>query len=945
MMAHPLRVRAPLGSLLAGLSLAVGLHAAESPPVVIETNGFRWEIAPDGRHRRFVDRRTGHDHLRGGSGSPVARLRVSGEDRVADGIVRRGDELHVSFGGVEGDLVLRERSRARWVELSVVRVPGGSEEVTYLDLPLDLQGRPDEPFGVCALALDLRTWVPELPALQSHPRAVVRRRIGLDSDGVALVGSPPDEMLGILGEVILSAPGLPDTTVSGPWAGDVPSNRASYLFNFGSLTLGNVDEWIEMAGSLGFGQIDNHGGSRFFRFGDFRLDPSRWPGGWEEFREINRRLRAAGIGAIFHTYAFFIDKRARYVTPVPHPGLGAFRAFTLAAPISPTATEIPVEEPTSEVSTITGFFVRNSVTLHIGDELVTFRGVSSEPPWRFTGCQRGALGTRAAEHPRGAAARHLKECFGLFCPDPHSPLFEEIATSHASLVDRCGFEGIYLDAIDGADLLAGPDDAWHHASRFLHAIWRGLDRPVGMEMSAMWHPFWQFRTRWQAWDYPTRGHRRYIDIHAAAVRGGLMLPLHLGWWNFQHFDPPQVDPTYPEVIEYLGCKMVGHDAGVSLTGAVDPGRLRSVPLFRRLVSTLREYEVLRRSGRVSSEVRARLREPGREFTLESGEDGAARFLPVRRATRTVTLPGGWTEGWDVDNPWGAQAPSLRVECLMSVGSTRASPPVRLLDVGSARTAARVDGAPGVSASLRAAAARAPDGSPALQWRARREAGGPNGATWARVRRELDPELDLSGHQALGLWVRGDGGGELVGVRLESPRHVAHGAIADRYVRLDFEGWRRVELVEIESSRYSDHHWPDGWALYHVYREHVDMRRIETVTLWYNGLRPGRETRCLLGPVTALPMVEGRVEGLEIRIGDDLLPLPVALGSGDWLELSADGSLTVFGPRGEERRALTLPRDVPVLGPGTSRIAVRGRSAAVPRPRLRLVLTVRGAPLE
>jgi hypothetical protein len=114
-----------------------------------------------------------------------------------------------------------------------------------------------------------------------------------------------------------------------------------------------------------------------------------------------------------------------------------------------------------------------------------------------------------------------------------------------------------------------------------------------MEMSAMAHHFWQYRTRWQAWDYPRRGHQRFIDQHAAGVDGGLLLPLHLGWWNLQAFEPPQSEPTYPDVMEHLGARMIGWDAGVSLTAGVSRGALRETPLFRRAVEILKTCEELR----------------------------------------------------------------------------------------------------------------------------------------------------------------------------------------------------------------------------------------------------------------------------------------------------------------------------------------------------------------
>ena len=180
---------------------------------------------------------------------------------------------------------------------------------------------------------------------------------------------------------------------------------------------------------------------------------------------------------------------------------------------------VAVKESTAGLTTVTGFFEHNSVVLHIGDELVTFGGVSQQAPWRFTGVKRGALGTRAAAHEQGAKARHLKECFGLFVPDVESSLFEEVAANHADVVNRCGFDGIYLDAIDGSSILRGADQVWYWADKFVVEIQKRLKQPVGMEMSAMGHHFWQYRTRWQAWDYPQRGHLRFVDLHAEGVDG------------------------------------------------------------------------------------------------------------------------------------------------------------------------------------------------------------------------------------------------------------------------------------------------------------------------------------------------------------------------------------------------------------------------------------------
>ena len=335
--------------------------------------------------------------------------------------------------------------------------------------------------------------VDQMPALQSELYAAAHRKFGIVGAKAALVGMRPDRILTALKGVLLEADEMPLYKVAGPWAQEVPFNHGSYLFNFGSLTEGTVQDWIEMAKGLGFTQINNHGGSdAFFRFGDFELNREKWPEGWEGYRRIVARLHSAGIGSIFHTYAFFINKHSKYVTPIPDKRLDAFRAFTLAGDVDADAGSIPVNEPTTGMSTVTGFFEQNSVVLHLGDELVTFGGMSREPPWRFTGVKRGVLGTKAAPHEKGVTARHLKECFGLFVPNPESSLFTEIAANHAEVVNHCGFDGIYLDAIDGSSILRGGDESWYWADKFVMEIQKRLEKPVGMEMSAMWHHFWQY---------------------------------------------------------------------------------------------------------------------------------------------------------------------------------------------------------------------------------------------------------------------------------------------------------------------------------------------------------------------------------------------------------------------------------------------------------------------
>lgn len=948
--------RAILGILLAGAA-ATGWA---QPSVVLENEFVRYTLSAEGRNLSFVDRATGVDYLKPGASTPCALIERDGKEFPVTSIALADGRLTLKFATAKVEAWLRIEPRPSYIRLTVERILGGEVDgLVFLNIPLSLRGRPDEPFGACAFSLNLRTRVDQLPALQTGLKAACTKKFGLLGAKAAIVGMPMNRMLPALKDVLSEADEMPLCPVGGPWAREVAFNHGSYLFNFGSLVETNVQEWIDMAQGLGFTQIDNHGGGSFFRFGDFELNRAKWPDGWEGWSRIVARLHDAGIGSIFHTYAFFIDKRSRYVTPVPDSRLDAFRSFTLAADLSADATEAAVEESTAGLSTVTGFFEHNSVVLHAGDELITFSGFTKEPPWRFTGLKRGALGTKAAPHAKESKARQLKECFGLFVPNPESSLFEEIAANHAEIVNRCGFDGIYLDAIDGSTILRGPDECWYWADKFVFEIQKRLRKPVGMEMSAMWHHFWQYRTRWQAWDYPQRGHKRFLDLHAESVNGSLLLPLHLGWWNFQSFNPPQIEPSYPDVIETLAAKLIGWDAGISLTGAVDRNKLQSVPLFRRATDILRTCEELRHAGAFDETAKAKLRESGSEFTLFTNTTGQVRFRRSHAVSHTAAVAEPWSLTWQMTNSFRAQPVRFRVEALMSVDSPDETNAIVLADfseehavtwgrsnadgitltISSERSSsdprsirgAEIPFSNGKPQSLLTPAApvKGTD-SPTPSWAtlvAANSGKAVRNAAWARLERRFDPPLNLKNHQALGAWIDGDGLGEMVAIRLESPRHIAFGAIADRYVPVNFIGPRFVTLVETESTRWNDFVWNDGKGLYNVYRETIDFRVVESVSVWLQNLPPGRETRFRLGPIMAVPLSPATFRNPVLDVNGNTIILPVEMTSGSWIECNGADQCALYGPRGETLATVKLSKPLPSLREGNNEL----RFSCVPGP--------------
>jgi len=868
----------------------------------------------------------------------------AGETHHASSVSRVGSRLEVEFGSAGAQATFKVETFDHYLTIKVLSVVGeGLEELVYGEVPLTLKGTPGETFAGCALALNLQTNVRELPGANARLGARCYPRFGWAGAKVALIGCPAEALRSVMQEVVRAAPDLPQSSLGGPWALEAQVNRGSYLFNFGDLSEQTVDDWIELARRLGMTQIDFHGGNSF-RFGDCEPNRATYPEGRASLKRVIDRLHAAGIQAGLHTYAFFIDKKCPWVTPVPDPRLAKAATFTLAAALPAEADAVPVVESTRSVSAVTGFFVRNSVTLQIEDELIVFAEVAPEPPYGFRRCQRGAYGTRAAAHPAGAKVHHLKECFGLLVPDGDSSLLSEVAGRTAATFNECGFDMMYLDALDGEDILGGAANGWHYGSKFVFELWRQLERPALMEMSTFHHHLWYVRSRMGAWDHPRRSHKRFIDIHVAANEAGrgMFLPMHLGWWAVKTWTGPQGEPTFPDDIEYLCGKALGSDTGFSLMG-VDPVSYGKSPALQRLGQITRRYEALRHGGQVPESVKAALRAPGVEFTLAETAEGSPVFRPIEYTKHKVEGSVSESHTWAVTNQFGEQPLQLRLEVLMSAEPYDSTNGAVVVAFDESAEFTEGTAAAGVSASLEPVTDRVKVGGVSGRWTAANTRAERQG-TWAHREKRFSPVLDLGKQQALGVWVHGDGQGALLNVQLRCPEHVVAG-IGEHYIRTDYKGWRYFELIEPEGDRYSEYTWPYG-SPYEIYRESVDYRRIERVGLWLNHLPATGRATCHMSPIRALPLVRARLSNFRVTLGAQTLRFPVALESGAYLELRTPDAAQLYDAAGALVQEIQPEGQVPLLAAGvnTLQFACDREGSGTYYPRVRVTTIRVGPPL-
>ena len=949
-----------------GLCLVAGAVAAEDsvvgkPVLAVESDSLRWSLGDDARSIEFTDKASGANYCARNPGPVFARVKKGGTLFDATKAALAGERLALDFAGAGVSAVFKVTGARHSIAVEVLSVTGqGVEEMLFANVPLTLKGDAREPFAACALALNLQTDVRALPRAMSWLQASCYPRFGFAGARVALIGCPQDELRRVMQDVVSAAPELPHSPVGGPWALDSEINRGSYLF--ARISERTADDWIKLALGLGMKQINFDGMSRY---GDAEPFASLYPHGRAGLKAVVEKVHAAGLKAGLHSYAFLINKACPWVTPVPDARLGKDATFTLAEPLDANAKSVLVMEPTTRMSAVTGYFLQNSATLRVDDELITFSEASKTAPHAFTRCHRGVLGTRAAPHAKGAQVHHLKEAYGHFVPDADSTLLAEVAARQAQVFNECGFDMINLDAFDAEGVLGGQENGWHYGSKFVFELWNRLQRPALIETSGFHHHLWYVCSWLGAWDSPARGHKRFIDAHCAvnAADCRMFLPMHLGWWAMKTEGGPQGEPVFADDIEYLCGKIIGNDAGFSIQG-VNPESFAKSAALQRLGGLMRQYEQLRHANYFPESVKARLRVPGDEFMLDQAPDGTWRLRPARYDRHTAESLHGESMTWTGLNPFETQPLRLRLEVLMSAepyDSTNAITMAEFKDAGEFPARAQADG---VTATLKPSTdsfkANAMSGSITATHN-----GATRTATWAKFGRTFSPPLNLGGERSLGVWVHGDGQGEVLNFQLRVPEHV-NDVIGEHYVVVDFTGWRCFELIEPEGGRHAMYAWPyrdrydlyngqvdykpaggpvlHGAGLYSIYKARVDYRQIEQLNIWINNLPANGTAKCRIGPLRATPLVKAKIRNPRLTVGGRTLLLPVEMESGSYVEFNPPADCKVFGPDGGLIRDVKIQGGAPLLAPGANWFHFTCDRASGTNPRVRITTLVAGSPL-
>ena len=911
--------------------------AMRSPPaIVVRAGDLTLGFSTRGRVVELSSAAAGIDLL--SRSLPFAQVRVGNRTYRRATCEQAGPaELLYRFHPNGPELRIGVRSAQDYFVLELLSLKGeGVAQVEFLRL-CPAPGRytnrmsmlaADEQNGVALRGLNLQSQL-TMSGRPTVMRATAFEEYGIEGAKIALVAGPMEQVKRTLKRV-MEAEGVPHSKLGGAFALDAAELRESYLF--AGVSERNVEQWIDLAKRAGIRYIHYSGWVQ--SLGHYELRKTVFPNGLAGMKGTVAKIHAAGLKAGMHTLTGCIATRDSWVTPVPDPRLAADRVYTLAADMDAASDTVLTVERPGKHDTIWSYSGSGNV-LRIGSELIHYAAISSEEPYGFLKCTRGAFKSTPSAHAKSAKVDHLRQRYLAFYPDEKTDLVDEVADCIARVYNECEMDQIYMD---GAEGMGG----WHRIAVMRNAIFARLKRPAVVEASCHGHLNWPFHSRVGAWDHPKWGLKQWTDMHCKSIenyRKSALLQSQLGWWAI--FGPtPYCRAETPDELEYFCCKALAFDAPISIQG-VGVGRRPANARQEEYFTTVGRYERLRRAGYFTEEVKERLRTPRQDFRLVRAASREWQFEPTDYVSQRVRGNGETTSSWTVTNRYDAQRPGLRVEALYAALPYDAPGSLLITDFSGPDLISVRRAAPGVSQATDVTTEHARAGDRALCLKVK-NAQAPREASWAQTGIRFSPHLDLQACRAVGMWIHGDGKGEMLNVQLSNPREYTH-AYAEHYIDIDFTGWRYIVLLlrERDAHRYHDYKWP-YYSQHGIFRNRLIRSHVSGLNLYVNNVPKGDQVEIRVGPIRALPTRKVQLRNPTVTIAGTPVVLEGRFWSGIYIECDPSGACRHFDERGYLLRRFRVTA-LPTLASGTQTLGFRCEGEEGLAARADVTIVTHGAP--
>ena len=162
-------------------------------------------------------------------------------------------------------------------------------------------------------------------------------------------------------------------------------------------------------------------------------------------------------------------------------------------------------------------------------------------------------------------------------------------------------------------------------------------------------------------------------------------------------------------------------------------------------------------------------------------------------------------------------------------------------------------------------------------------------------------------------------------------------------KIDFTGWKYVELMEADSVDTSHYVWPPiGYSVYSHYSQSGNFNEFR---LWFNNIPKGKTVRCKIGPVTALPYRENQFKNPALTVNGQTIRFPVEMKTGMYLELRDGGRCVLYNEKGAPVSDVTPSDPIPTLKNGSNEISVTTESTLPTSARMEITVIGEGERLK
>lgn len=472
--------------------------------------------------------------------------------------------------------------------------------------------------------------------------------------GIAFFGCPETEVINVIEKIELSE-NLPHQMLNGKWVKRSSIPGQAYLMFEGK----DMNKGIEYARQFGFKLI--HIGDLFQSWGHFGLKTKRYPGGAAEIKKVTDTAWSDSIALGVHTLTMFTGTNDAYVSPVPSDSVCKAGSSVLIREAGISDNVLYIKDPL--------FFkgISGTRTVKIGKELIGYREVSKEVPWRLLDCKRGQFGTKASAHALNSGIDKLvNNDYSGFYPDIN------LQNAYADrLAAVCNETGLGLMDFDGYGGESPTGHGTYGAAKFIDRWYRNLNRYVLTCGAGTFHYYWHILS-FMNWGEPWYNALRQSQVNYRLENQRYFqrnyIPHMLGWFSMG------ADYRVEET-EWIQARSAAFNAGYLLR--VDEN-FDNNGFKEAIFTAVQEWQKARAAKAFSLTQIQKLSDPENEFHLESTGQGSWNLYPVvlkggyEHKFRYVQTGEPVADRFNINNPFEEQPLLFYAVATSSDGNAAAS---------------------------------------------------------------------------------------------------------------------------------------------------------------------------------------------------------------------------------------------------------------------------------